>query len=202
MSNKDRILDAATELFHIYGYNGTSIDMLIKKAGVSKSNFYYYFEGKEELGLNVLTKLADGQVRKFSEIVETDLNPVQKLVECYKSLVSSHRDLFERTIYPGSFFGNMALEQSATNEKFRFVLQKYFEECEILVERCLEEGIEQSFFNEKLDPKRAAGLMVSQFEGAILVAKAKRSIYPIEEALRESKKLIIKEQWLHLADEI
>ncbi|MYE60594.1 MAG: TetR/AcrR family transcriptional regulator, partial [Candidatus Dadabacteria bacterium] len=53
MSNKDKIMEAATELFHFYGYDGTSIDMLIKKGGVSMSYFYYYCDGKEELGLSV-----------------------------------------------------------------------------------------------------------------------------------------------------
>lgn len=202
MSNKDKIIEAATELFHLYGYNGTSIDMLIKKADVSKSNFYYYFEGKEELGLNVLTNLADNQVGELSKIIKADINPVRKLVECYKGLVSSHRDLFEGAIYPGSFFGNLALEQSSINEKFRFVLDKYFQECEALVEGCLREGVEQGFFNEKLDPKRAACLMVCQFEGAILIAKTKKSIRPIEAVVREGKKLVVREEYMHLADEV
>ena len=54
MSNRDKIVETAVELFHFFGYDGTSIDMLIKEAGVSKSNFYYYFEGKEALGLEVM----------------------------------------------------------------------------------------------------------------------------------------------------
>ena len=200
MNNKDKIMEAATELFHIYGYDGTSIDMLIKKAGVSKSNFYYYFEAKEELGLEILTKLADSQVSEFSKIMQTDLNPVEQLLECYKRLVSSHRDLLSQPIYPGSFFGNMALEQSSINEKFRFVLDKYFRECETLLEGHLRKGVEQGCFNEDIDPPALATLIVCQFEGAILMAKTKKSMYPIEEAMRESRRLIIKEEWWHLLE--
>lgn len=99
--------------------------MLIKKAGVSKSNFYYYFEGKEELGLSVLTQLAEKQIREMSEIMQTDLNPVEQFIECYKKAFSSHHHLFEQPISPGSFFGNITLEQSSINEKFRSVLDKY-----------------------------------------------------------------------------
>lgn len=44
MNNKDKITETAYELFRSFGYNGTSIDMLIKTAGVSKGNFYYHFE--------------------------------------------------------------------------------------------------------------------------------------------------------------
>lgn len=201
MSNKDKIMDAATELFPLYGYDGTSIDMLIKKAGVSKSNFYYYFEGKEELGLSVLTKLADSQVREISEIMQTDLNPVEQFLNCYKKAFYSHHDLFKQPIYPGSFFGNITLEQSSINEKFRSVLDKYYQECEALVEGCLIEGIEQGYFYENLDPKQLARYLVSQFEGAILLTKAKKSLSPIKDVIIQGKKLFLKDEWTHLADE-
>ena len=201
MSNKDKIMDAATELFHLYGYDGTSIDMLIKKAGVSKSNFYYYFEGKEELGLNVLKKLAEKQVREMSEIMQTGLNPVEQFLNCYKKAFSSYHHLFEQPIYPGSFFGNITLEQGSINEKFRSVLDEYYQECEALVEGCLLKGIEQGFFYEDLNPKELARYLVSQFEGAILLTKAKKSLSPIKDVIIQGKKLLLKEEWSHLADE-
>ena len=202
MSNKDKIMESATELFHLYGYDGTSIDMLIKKAGVSKSNFYYYFEGKEELGLRVLTELANNQLREFSEIVGSDLNPVEQFIQCYKKAVSSHRDLLEQAIYGGSFFGNMALEQGSLNEKFRSVLANYFQELEALIEGCLIRGMEQGFFYEDIDPGETARFMLSQFEGAVLLAKAKKSLSPVEDTLNQGKRLILKKEWMHLVDEI
>ena len=201
MSNKDKIMQAATELFHLYGYDGTSIDMLIKKAGVSKSNFYYYFEGKEELGLSVLTKLADNQIREFSEIMQTDLNALEQLMEIYKKVVFSHRNLLEQPIYPGSFFGNITLEQSSINEKFRSLLDKYFRECEALVEEGLRKGMEQGFFKEDLNPKELARFFVSQFEGAILLAKTKKSLSTVEDIIWQGKNLILKDDWMHLADD-
>ena len=202
MSNKNKIVEAATELFHLYGYDKTSIDMLIKKAGVSKSNFYYYFEGKEELGLGVLTKLADDQIREFSEIMKSDLNPVEQFIECYKRAVSLQRGLLEQTIYGGSFFGNMSIEQSSVNEKFRSVLEKYFQECETFIEECLRRGMEQGFFYEDIDPREVARFTLSHFEGAILLAKVKKSLSPIEDTIKQGKRLILKEEWMHLADEL
>ena len=201
MSNKEKIMEAAAELFHLYGYDGTSIDMLVKNADVSKSNFYYYFEGKEELGLKVLTELADNQIREFSKIMQTDLNAFEQLMGFYKQIVISHSKLFEQSMYPGCFFGNMALEQSCINEKFRSVLDKYFSECEALVEECLRKGIEQGFFKENLNPKVFARFMVSQFEGSILLAKTKKSLSHIEDLVRQGKYLLLKDEWVHLVDE-
>ncbi|MDT7576513.1 MAG: hypothetical protein QOH17_2846 [Pseudonocardiales bacterium] len=43
------LLDAVVQVFNERGYDGTRMEHLAKAAGVSKSAFYYYFTGKEEL---------------------------------------------------------------------------------------------------------------------------------------------------------
>ncbi len=171
--------------------------MLIKTAGVSKSNFYYYFESKEELGLEVLGKLADYQLQMLSQIfVESDLTPPERFYDFYKRQLSYQGELLSsKPSNPGSFFGNLALEQSFINEKFRVALDKYFLECEALVEVCLREGIEKGFFHEQLDPKETAGLLVSQFEGTLLMVKTKKSIAPIKENYEQVKRMTLKEEW-------
>jgi AcrR family transcriptional regulator len=45
---RERILDAAERLSAERGVAGTSIEALVKEAGVSSVTFYEYFEGKEE----------------------------------------------------------------------------------------------------------------------------------------------------------
>ena len=118
MSNKDKIINAAIKLFYQFGYNGTSIDALIKEAGVSKSNLYYYFHSKEELGLKTVEILADRQLKFLSEFLNNppDLNPVERFILCYKQILSGKGEHVFRPILLGSFFGNLALEQSAINE--------------------------------------------------------------------------------------
>ena len=46
---KERIIEAASELFQKKGYNNVSIDEIIEKAGTSKGGFYYYFDSKDQL---------------------------------------------------------------------------------------------------------------------------------------------------------
>ena len=40
---KNEILDAAQELFLTQGYEKISVDNIIKKIGIAKGTFYYYF---------------------------------------------------------------------------------------------------------------------------------------------------------------
>lgn len=46
---RERILDAAEEMFVRYGYEGARMDQIAQAAGVRKANIYYYFPGKDEL---------------------------------------------------------------------------------------------------------------------------------------------------------
>jgi AcrR family transcriptional regulator len=43
------LISAASELFATQGYDRTSVDRIIKQAGVSKGAFYHHFSSKEEL---------------------------------------------------------------------------------------------------------------------------------------------------------
>ena len=54
----------------------------IKTAGVSKSNFYYHFESKEELALKVLEIHLRHQEKLISEILlDRDTNPLERLYQ-------------------------------------------------------------------------------------------------------------------------
>lgn len=46
---RERILEAAEEVFVRFGYEGARMDQIAEVAGVRKANIYYYFDGKEQL---------------------------------------------------------------------------------------------------------------------------------------------------------
>ena len=81
---KNELLDTAQELFFTKGYRRTSVDAIIKKVGVSKGTFYYYFKSKEDL-LDKLVKKMTGQIQlEVKKITErTDLDALTKLNEAY-----------------------------------------------------------------------------------------------------------------------
>jgi TetR/AcrR family transcriptional repressor of nem operon len=50
-STREKILKAAVALFHEFGYNGTSVQDIVRNADVPKGSFYNYFKSKEELAI-------------------------------------------------------------------------------------------------------------------------------------------------------
>ena len=57
-SKQLQILHAARELFSDFGYQGTSIDLVVQRAGVSKPTVYNHFNTKQELLQQLLEQLS------------------------------------------------------------------------------------------------------------------------------------------------
>ena len=55
----DIILEAALDVFSDFGFRGSTIDMIAKRAKLSKPNILYYFDNKEAIHLTVLAKLLE-----------------------------------------------------------------------------------------------------------------------------------------------
>ena len=176
--SKARILASAKELIHENGFQQTSVDEILKKSGVTKSNFYYHFKSKEELGLIIL--------ERFIILYETDvliktlanksLGPYERLVEFYSSVKTFHRDLQNPKGCP---FGNMAIEMSGANENFREKLSAFFNSWEKIIEECINEGMSTGDFRSDLPPGVIAQLILSHLEGAIMMVKTHRSLEPL-----------------------
>ncbi len=194
MNNREKLINVASRLLHSHGFEGTSIDMIMRESGVCRSNFYYYFESKEALGLLAIEKAASEFEERMllKTLFNKDLNPLERLDGFYREAISLQRSLFSDPPYAGCFFGNLALEQSGINEKFRSVLSDYFKGWKGSFEQCLRDGVEQGFFREEIDPEETAGLLISQIEGAILLSKVDNSIEPFESACVAMRSLIVK----------
>ncbi|UCH57769.1 MAG: helix-turn-helix transcriptional regulator, partial [Candidatus Bathyarchaeota archaeon] len=70
----NRIMDSAERLFATKGFNGTSMNDIVKESGLSKGAIYGHFESKERLFLSLLerqTVLGIGQLRQMFSPDET-----------------------------------------------------------------------------------------------------------------------------------
>lgn len=67
-ASRQKILDAALELFAYDGYHTTSMSKVAKKAGVSKGLIYNYFNSKEELLKSMFDSFMDDVDDLFTEM--------------------------------------------------------------------------------------------------------------------------------------
>ncbi|MEH6650857.1 MAG: TetR family transcriptional regulator C-terminal domain-containing protein [Motiliproteus sp.] len=64
-AHEAKILSVAEDIFAQFGYNGTSIESIAERAGMSKQNMLYYFPSKEVLYLRVLASILDLWLEKM-----------------------------------------------------------------------------------------------------------------------------------------
>ncbi|OBS08684.1 TetR/AcrR family transcriptional regulator [Acidihalobacter prosperus] len=78
-ARRDALLEAATALFMTHGYEGTSLEMVIERAGGSRRSVYQYFENKEGLFAAAVGAQLDGIVKKLLPAATPDDAPEQVL---------------------------------------------------------------------------------------------------------------------------
>ena len=70
-SSRTELVDAAASVFAERGYDGTSIEEVIHRAGLSKGTFYFNFADKEHLFLAVIQDRLDDPARDLMAITAT-----------------------------------------------------------------------------------------------------------------------------------
>lgn len=184
MKNKDKILQTAYKMIYKNGYEQTSVDQIIAKAGVSKSNFYYHFPSKEMLGLAVLEKRIENYVKNVLEptLSNQNLTPYNRLASFYEKVIGLHESSNCRYGCP---FGNLAIELSAKNNNFRQRLEEFFEFWRLRIEQCLAEGIKAGQFSDRFDSQIFSELILSHLHGAVLMSKTYKKINALEKGSKE-----------------
>ena len=73
------ILGTAEHLFSENGYNGTAVETIAERAGMSKQNLLYYFPSKEVLYRRVLENILDLWLEKMALLDQLGENPTEML---------------------------------------------------------------------------------------------------------------------------
>jgi TetR/AcrR family transcriptional regulator, mexJK operon transcriptional repressor len=106
---RDRILEAATELFLTEGYGATSIEAVASRAGVAKRTFYHRFDDKAALFAAVVHRIIE-QIRPPASVPLLEGGTLQEILQRLGGLIL-HAALTPRAI---------ALHRLVTAESQRF----------------------------------------------------------------------------------
>lgn len=170
MSSKQKILDKAAELIHTQGFNHTSIHDILHAASVTKSNFYYHFESKEQLAFEVLGE----RMRQFYAVAigpsidNPEMGPRERIELFLDNMLALGRSELGKLGCP---FGNLAQEISSIHEPLRASLSMFFSACTEAVERCFEEGKETGAFRQDMPSRQIAEFLLAQIQGSFLLRK-------------------------------
>jgi AcrR family transcriptional regulator len=84
---RDRVLRAAVELFAEQGYDKTSVQEVVERAGVTKGALYHYFTAKDDLLFEIYGTLLAQQMAGLDRIVGLGRPPAETLRLIIEDLV-------------------------------------------------------------------------------------------------------------------
>ena len=77
---RNQLLNAALDVFSLYGFSGASLDEIAQIAEMHKSNIFYYYENKEALYVEVLTTVMQKWLAPL-QMLESELEPAEAITQ-------------------------------------------------------------------------------------------------------------------------
>jgi len=90
--NRSAILDAALNVFSRHGYRGATLDQIASEAGLSKPNILYYFDGKEDIHVTLLSQLMETWLDPLVEM-NPDGDPVEEILAYVQRKLAMAKEL-------------------------------------------------------------------------------------------------------------
>ncbi len=131
-STRERIFDAAMEIFSEKGYHDTRLDEIADISNTSKGAIYFHFPNKERLFLALVDKFADLLERRIIEAIEHEEQGIERvraaLEACLETFAKYRRPakiLLVQAVGLGNVFEKKRLEVS---ERFVGLIRTYLDE--------------------------------------------------------------------------
>ena len=170
---REHILATAESIILRRGYSGTSIEEIIREAGITKGGFFYHFDGKNDLAKNLMLRYLENDVRFFFELAERAQalteDPLQQLLIFLKLMAEAMEDLPDA--HPGCLIASFTYEAHQFDEDVRELnAQGLLSWREIFVQH-FEKVLEK--YPMKIDKplEELADMLSSILEGGIIMSK-------------------------------
>jgi TetR/AcrR family transcriptional repressor of nem operon len=175
--SRDRIIEAAAELFLGGSFHKVGIAEICEVARVNKGTFYHFFASKLDLLLEVIDRYAAECRSALSGVAASGDTPERKLMALFS--VPRVRNEEWKTLYgnaTGCFLGNVVLEMGANEPVVRERLEKALCDLTSVMQPVVEDYLKQVLGNEKVSVsavRDAADIVMTLIQGAQVQAKAR-----------------------------
>src|SRR3954468_17517970 len=77
-TRRQRVLDAALEIFTEHGYGDTAIDEIARASDTSKGGLYFHFPSKQALFLALLDEASEVLLQNVEQAIEAEGDPIAR----------------------------------------------------------------------------------------------------------------------------
>jgi TetR/AcrR family transcriptional repressor of nem operon len=174
-SVRQKLVDAALEVFQETGFNGSSVQDLTDAAGVPKGSFYNHFTSKEELALEAL------QVYVSQHGIEILRDA--RLERLRRHFRANWKIVRDRNYRAGCFLGSLSSEISDSHEGARAEFARYFHLWSDAIATVIGEVHASGGVNSTVDPAVLARYVLNAWQGTLVRVKVVKSEEPFKDFL-------------------
>jgi TetR/AcrR family transcriptional repressor of nem operon len=160
---REKLLDITFDEVYIHGYVATSVDTILKKAGVPKGSMYHHFKGKKELVLAMVQERLFPKMDLFFDFgKKEDVSVTDSLRDTFAGM-SRNKPL----ITYGCPLYRMMVELSPVDATFDTLLSSKVVQMKEDLAGLLQKGIEVGEFNETLPAEDMAAYILESTWGVL-----------------------------------
>ena len=166
---KNRILEAATEVFSQKGYARASVADIAAQADVGKGTIYEYFDSKEDLFFAVFNwyskKTEEAATVGISVLGASAADRLEALNNSLMSLWGEIKDVFVLVM---EFWA--ASSSSNMRQRFQAAFKQLYQDYRRIVSDLIIDGISRGEFRADVDPESIAAALVGTWDALFLQA--------------------------------
>ena len=184
MDTRKSILETASRLFYIQGYNATGINQIIEEADVAKASLYQHFKSKEDLLIAYLEIMFEKTMGHFRHVASTKVEAKEKISAIFDFLYQNTSS----KQFHGCQFLNIAGEIPIENSRVYDVIRQQKNGLRALFAEILKSD-SVSEDEIKRSESLADGIYLL-FDGAIMSCKVFGNSWPVMAAHKSALKLL------------
>lgn len=169
---KQHIIETASNLFYVNGYNATGINEIIAKSEIAKATLYHHFKSKEDICIAYLEQRHQKFLDSLKDFVGGQNKGRQQLVSIFDFLRNMYRE--------GDFHGCWGIktlgELPPKNKKILNVIQRQKKELLLFLGETVGDNIANISIAET---EKISGGIYLLYEGAITESHLHKNDWPI-----------------------
>lgn len=128
---KDRILNAAIEVFAAKGYHGTVVDDIVTVSGTSKGAFYHYFPSKQGIFVTLMDEMAATVEQGVEAVIGSERGALAKVEAALRVVLetaASRRDLVRILLIEAVGLGpTLEHKRLEIHRRFAHIIQRHLD---------------------------------------------------------------------------
>jgi len=182
-NTRERIIQAAVELFYAHGYAGTGLAEILAKARANSGSFYFFFTGKEDLLMAVLEWYQQNlNPALLAPVFRRSRDPIERV---FLLLEKYRRNVLATDFAFGCPLGRLALEIEPDRRGIHDRIAANFTGWARAVEQLLEEARSAGRLPADCSARQLSRLVLSVMEGGVMQARSYQCIEPFDDGIHQ-----------------